>query len=520
MSEPRVVVVGAGMGGLTAAAMLARAGLDVTVLEAHVYGGGCAGTFYHQGYRFDAGATLAAGFGADGVMQGIGELLGIQWPVVPADVAMMVHLPDGSTVTRWSDGERWQAERVSVFGAASEPFWRWQERTADLMWDVAQWGLPWPPASGRDWTRLLRVGGRLAETVPARLPGLARDAVQPVAARLGNAAGRLRSYVDGQLLISAQATSERANALYGAAALDMPRRGVAHVKGGMGSLAAAVADAVRRHGGRVLYRQRVTRVETSSRQPVRVVTKAGGEFPAEAVLFNLPPWDAAALLQPGVPPARSPQGPPPDGWGAFVVYVGLDGAGIPDTAPLHSQVLAAQPYGEGNSVFLSLSLPDDLQRAPVGHRTLTLSTHTRLEPWWRLFREDRQAYEDRKQEYTARVLQVAAVALPGLHGAARLVMPGTPVSFQRFTGRSLGWVGGYPQTGLLRNRSPRLGRGLWLVGDSIFPGQSVLATALGGLRVAGAVLHDEIRVSRGRSVHQTRGDGRHILADLVAEAAD
>ena len=36
------------------------------MLEAHVYPGGCAGTFYHQGYRFDAGATLAGGFYPDG----------------------------------------------------------------------------------------------------------------------------------------------------------------------------------------------------------------------------------------------------------------------------------------------------------------------------------------------------------------------------------------------------------------------------------------------------------------------
>jgi flavin-dependent dehydrogenase len=37
----RVVVIGAGVGGLTAAALLARTGLEVTVLEAHVYPGGC-----------------------------------------------------------------------------------------------------------------------------------------------------------------------------------------------------------------------------------------------------------------------------------------------------------------------------------------------------------------------------------------------------------------------------------------------------------------------------------------------
>ena len=37
-----VVVIGAGVGGLSTAALLAMAGLDVTLLEAHIYPGGCA----------------------------------------------------------------------------------------------------------------------------------------------------------------------------------------------------------------------------------------------------------------------------------------------------------------------------------------------------------------------------------------------------------------------------------------------------------------------------------------------
>ena len=40
-----VLVVGAGIAGLTAAALLAKRGLPVVVLEAHHQSGGCAGTF-------------------------------------------------------------------------------------------------------------------------------------------------------------------------------------------------------------------------------------------------------------------------------------------------------------------------------------------------------------------------------------------------------------------------------------------------------------------------------------------
>jgi protoporphyrinogen oxidase len=53
--EHRVVVIGAGPGGLTAAYLLARAGYAVTVLEADAIVGGISRTAQYKGYRFDIG---------------------------------------------------------------------------------------------------------------------------------------------------------------------------------------------------------------------------------------------------------------------------------------------------------------------------------------------------------------------------------------------------------------------------------------------------------------------------------
>jgi phytoene dehydrogenase-like protein len=120
---------------------------------------------------------------------------------------------------------------------------------------------------------------------------------------------------------------------------------------------------------------------------------------------------------------------------------------------------------------------------------LTISTHTKLRPWWRLFQMDQARYNERKLAYQQRMMATAERILPGLRAATHLVLPGTPVTFHRFTRRAWGWVGGFPQTTLLRAWGPRLGANLWMVGDSIFPGQSIAAVALGGLRVAHSLLH-------------------------------
>ncbi|MBN2148889.1 MAG: FAD-dependent oxidoreductase [Anaerolineales bacterium] len=475
---------------MTTAAVLARAGLDVTVLEAQVYPGGCASTFFHQGYHFDAGATLSAGFYPGGPMERVAQAAGIDaWPTQPAKTAMLVHLPNQMCIPRRAEDIRWN-DIDRAFGQAGLNFFRWQESTADALWALALRLPPWPPQSLADLSEAASIS---APWMRQRLsPGLMIDAFQPVAAHLRRAPEQLRLFIDAQLLISAQVTSDHANALYGAAALDLPRRGVAHLSGGMGAIAETLVGAVRRHGGQVLYRHEVSRIKTSGSLSYLVETKRGGSFPADLVIANLTPWNTAGLFDIDVPKTiHLIASRPVNGWGAFMVYIGLDDAVISQDTPLHHQIILRRPLGEGNSIFASLSPAWDTSRAPSGQRALTLSTHTNLNKWWQLYQADIAAYESRKAEMGEKMLAATETAIPGLRAAARLVMTATPVTFQRFTRRKWGWVGGFPQTGLLRTLGPRMGRNLWLVGDSIFPGQSTAAVALGGLRVAQTVLREK-----------------------------
>ena len=132
----------------------------------------------------------------------------------------------------------------------------------------------------------------------------------------------------------------------------------------------------------------------------------------------------------------------------------------------------------------------DSSRGPNGTRTATISTHTAVQSWWDLRHQTNEsAYVAKRAAYSEKLLNGAERAIPGIRDAIQLCLPGTPITFEFYTKRPFGMVGGFPQTSLFKARGPGTGvPNLWLVGDSIFPGQSTAGVTLGGMRVATAVL--------------------------------
>lgn len=484
----KVIVVGAGVGGLTTAAVLANDGYDVTVLEAQTYPGGSASTFFHQGYRFESGATVAGGFQPNGPHHVLAEMLDIDWHVHLHDPAWVVHLPDRSVALTLDN------EDVMAKFPGTEAFWEEQGKIADIAWSLSAQGLPWPPRDLAELLQLAKVGilnfPRDLQIIPFAL-----STMQQWLSRKGLADNReFMRLIDATLLISAQMTSDRVNGIYGATAMDLARQGVYHVEGGIGGIAETLVDKIRSLGGQVLYRQHVQHIEVANRQAVGVRATKGRRrpqetfFPADFVVVNNTPWSLEKMLGENAPSGlRQETKRRDDTQGAFVLHLGVDASKLPQDIPDHHQIVKTYdgPMGEGETLYVSISPEWDTSRAPEGKRAVTVSTHTKIKQWWDLLENDEDAYYARKDAFATQIIDSIDAVLSGFKASVELCLPGTPVTYEFYTMRHRGMVGGFPQTTLFKARSPRTGiKNVRLVGDSIFPGQSTAGVTLGGIRVA------------------------------------
>jgi phytoene desaturase len=106
-----VVVVGAGLAGLSAALHLLGAGRRVTVVERDAVPGGRAGRLDLGGYRFDTGPTvLTMPELVDEALNAVGDSLADRLDLRPLHPAYRARFADGSTLDVHSDGEAMEAE--------------------------------------------------------------------------------------------------------------------------------------------------------------------------------------------------------------------------------------------------------------------------------------------------------------------------------------------------------------------------------------------------------------------------
>ncbi|MBD2294730.1 C-3',4' desaturase CrtD [Anabaena sphaerica FACHB-251] len=488
-SQSRVIVIGAGIGGLTAAALLAHRGYSVLILDQALVPGGCASTFKRQGFIFDVGATQVAGLEPGGIHHRIFSELNIDLPAAtPCDPACAVYLPGESTpINVWRDPEKWKQERQRQF-PGSDPFWQLLATLFNASWEFQGRDPVLPPRNLWDLGQLIKaVRPSTFITAPFTFMTVG-DALKLYG--LGNDK-RLRKFLDLQLKLYSQVSAEETALLYAATALSVSQspQGLYHLQGSMQVLSDRLVESLERDGGKLLMRHTVEKIKVENNQANAVVIRnqKTGEIwteTADHVVANVTVQNLVELLAENAPSGykqRVEELPPASG--AFVIYLGVDKSAIPDECPPHLQFLydINGPIGENNSLFVSVSHEGD-GRAPKGKATIIASSFVDFTPWW-----NTQDYQGLKQKFTQDAISKLSQYFYLKPETIIHVEAATPKTFAHFTGREKGIVGGIgqriPTFGPFgfANRTPI--NNLWLVGDSTHPGEGTAGVSYSALTV-------------------------------------
>jgi len=314
----RVVVAGGGIGGLAAAALLGRAGHEVTLLEANDYFGGKSRRVSLDGQRIDTGPSLVT-------FPGVWEEL----------LRRLDAMGDGGPAGEIAD------LRLKRLPEVGRYYYRGEVSSLPV-----EKGHPWREA----WDRFAGIHGGLGPEVTCLLTADPLDRkTLPALRRLLRIYGAkltTRSYLDGLRwlpeglreviaihTLNAGVAPTRTPALYASMPAIMARDGVWTPEGGVYEIVLALERLARSSEAELRAGEPVTRISRNR------VTTARGEYEADAVVSGLDADVLDSLLEPGKksrPKRLSCSG--------VAVYAALREE-LPDEVTMHGVVLPSRPAG-------------------------------------------------------------------------------------------------------------------------------------------------------------------------------
>jgi len=465
-----VVVVGGGMGGLTAAALLAARGLSVCLLERQSQVGGCIGRVEFSGYDFDPGMGLYTSFGKGELYDRLFDELRVAAPAtIPVESPYVVRLASDTDVNLYRNDVQFWAELERVFPECRDD--------AIDFYKKVNAALTLPTQNERKGLRKL---------FSSRADELAQLRTQPASIHLDKTSDRFRRFVDAQLRAFLQTSLERCDFLSACKALSLVRQQLYAIAGGPASVAEKLAEALKSSGGVIRLNSPVLRLAYDESGNAMGVDLLSGEtvHAKKAIISNMTVWDTYGKL---VGLNRTPLEVKSklsglQSSGAYLLYATVETQAL-NRLPGANFLVAAKQLADDDVVCSELAVAIRAQ-AVNGKHAVTVKASTEVSSWF-TFQSSEEDYEEWDQAALEVLWSKLHAALPELGSGIEVIETASPRTYYDQTRRKLGMVMGVERTVAqpLADHSTSIPN-LFMIGDTVASSPNLTEVAKFALQLA------------------------------------
>jgi len=496
-----VVVVGAGIGGLTAAALLAKRGLKVLVIEQHYIPGGCCTSIRRHGIAFDIGASMLFGWAEKGykphryVMNELEEEI----DMIPNDSIYRMHFLGDKEVTFWRDFDRYLEELTKAFPNQEKELRALYKYLTKVYNGVVMDGAALVPPTEMPLKEMLKAFLKSPVSM-IRVVSLLKKTIKDILDKFKITDPNLIGFFS--MLIATFFTTNveetpglMAPVLY----IDAHKGGACYPSGSPQMLPNKLEKAIEKYGGQILYRHLVDEILIENGKAIGVRLTDNTVIKADRVVSDAAIWNLyGKLIKPehidlkrlswvqNLAPTLS----------TMILYIGVDAEIIPqDFRSKEAWVEDLQDFSKA-TYFVFIPSIDDPSVAPFGKHSLSVIApigDTKWpRPWEPVYQTD--DYYEMKQQRAEKILEGLEKYIPNLTKHIEVMEVATPTTLERFTLKNWGNVGGVKQAmGQDVYNRPHARcefKNLYLVGDSTTLGEGVVSVTSSGIGAANMILKD------------------------------
>ncbi len=486
-----VLVIGAGLSGLTAASLLAKRGLHVGIADKSYNPGGSCGIFKRRRMTFDQGSAMLYGFGENGfnAHRFVFNCLEEPFHVIKHDLLYCVNF-NGKRIKFWADPDKFAEELSMVFPTERRNIKRFYRDLGKLYQHVMVENPNYTTADETDPKGALKSLLRHPVSYAKFLSYLNKNARRLLEKYFKDP--EIFKFFDKLTSTYCYATLEEAPAVLASVMfIDNHVGGSYYPAGSTLFLPGKLEKVLEENGGDMLLEQEVTKILFENGQPVGAEFKNGDQIHADIIIYSGTVWNLYGKLidSKELTPERMAwaAGQVPT-YPSVVLYAYVDASVIPaDTAPIEMLIGNPDAIDESEVTVYIMSIDDKTLCDEAGHVVMAIGPT--FKEW---NSSDQTDYQVKKAEEQARLTAILEKRFPGFTDAVKFAEIATPLTIERYTNKNGGAVAGPKQMlgqhMFKRQHTRTEWDNLFCCGESTVMGTGTPTVTTSGLSAANAVL--------------------------------